>query len=367
MSDNIILRNLVPRPIKGLEHPFVDTRPVYRTGIRGIAQTLFFENFDDQPDWHSAMYSTDTVQRASTHTIPNNWFSIRQEPLWAPSTGHNDRMENVSILASNSDKARNGTGKSAVFTRDSSPEPSWFWNSDGAMVLVFPEDHQEIYAEFWIRFSPNWTTDLDSDSKIFRISSWNRTPSEYTAFDGGNLGPIAIWNWAKNEYGVRNKTTLRGGPHGDNYTFAMGSIANYQGSSNFTSHTVGMGVNDTTPQITDQINGGFLSDNLNQTVEHAQVFGESEHWTKMGFYVKMNSEVDATDGIFRQWLNDEQIMNITTIPWIRASDQNTAIGWNLVEIGGNDFFKVYPDEDRRQEWYAIDDLLILDGLPEDKK
>jgi hypothetical protein len=368
LSQNIVLRNLTNPPKKGNRPPIISTVPSLRSGFRPRPVVLFADNFDNQPDWHSAMHSTETVQRVSSgDTLPVGWTSARQEPVWAPSTGHNDRMENISILASNVDKARGGVGKSAVFTRDSNLEPSWFWNSDGALVKVLDTDQKEIYAEFWIRFSDNWTVDvndLGKDSKIFRISSWNRQGSEYTAFEGGNLGPIAIWNWNTNEFGLRNKTTLRGGPHGDNYIINPNLLPTWRGSSNFTDDTVGEGVGGSTPQIPDLVNGGFISDNMSQTVTHPQIFGSAGTWTKMAFYVRMNSSPNISDGVFKQWINDTQIMSVNNVPWVRPSNQETDIGWNLIEIGGNDFFKAYPDEDRRQEWYAIDDLVVYNGIPD---
>ena len=74
-------------------------------------EVLFKEPFDDQPDWTSGMDinatdanpagKPDRVQSASTHVIPEGWYSIRQDPVWAPSTGYPDRHETIEILSSN--------------------------------------------------------------------------------------------------------------------------------------------------------------------------------------------------------------------------------------------------------------------------
>ena len=37
------------------------------------AEVIFEENFDDQPDWHSAMHSQDTTQVAGPYVIPKEW------------------------------------------------------------------------------------------------------------------------------------------------------------------------------------------------------------------------------------------------------------------------------------------------------
>jgi len=342
------------------------------------AEVIFEENFDDQPDWHSAMHSTDGTQRATTHIIPEGWYSIRQDPTWAPSEGHPDRHESIEILESNSDKARGGKGKSMVSWRDSH-DPGWNrWNSESMMLKYFPEGYDELYVEFWIRFSDEWTRTHVSGlpsatSKLFRISSWSGVPSEYSAFGGGNLGPIALWDYTVNSYGVRNAISLRGGPHGENYDFKSGSIEGVPralvGSGdlnmNFTQDLKGMGVGGKDPTIIDQLTLRPLDLTSSSTVQHDQIFGEGPNWTKLAFYVKMNSRPDANDGVFRQWLNDKQIFNLETIPWVRSVDgREVQAKWNLVAIGGNDFFQIYENEMRYEEWYAIDDLVVRSDVPD---
>ena len=130
----------------------------------------------------------------------------------------------------------------------------------------------------------------------------------------------------------------------------------------------GMGVNGEDPKLPDRVNGGYIPLDPSVTISHDQIFGPGDSWTKMAFYVKMNSKPDATDGIFRQWINDEQIFNVTTIPWIRSSsseDENAK--WNLVAIGGNDFFQTYDNSERHEEWYSIDDVVIRNDIPESLK
>lgn len=323
----------------------------------------------------------DRVQSASTHVIPEGWYSIRQDPVWAPSTGYPDRHETIEILSSNASKARGGTGKSFVSWRDSYDAGWNYWGSESMLVKYFPEGYDELYVEFWVRFGDNWTRKYVSGtpaaaSKLFRISSWSGEGSEYQAFSGGELGPIVLWDHTINSYGVRNAVAFRGGPHGDNYGFSTGSISGLPrqlvGSGdlnmNFTGDIRGMGVNGEDPKLPDRVNGGYIPLDPSVTISHDQIFGPGDSWTKMAFYVKMNSKPDATDGIFRQWINDEQIFNVTTIPWIRSSsseDENAK--WNLVAIGGNDFFQTYDNSERHEEWYSIDDVVIRNDIPESLK
>jgi hypothetical protein len=352
------------------------------------AGVIFSENFDSQPDWHSGLAINNTgaypvngagpdqIQYYDTHTIPQNWRAIAQNPEWAPSKGQPLKHESIEIFASNSDKARGGTGKSYVQWRESWDNGPNSWISNAQMCKYFPEGYDELYVEFWIRFDDNWTVDPGWTTKMFRIASWRGNDSPFKAFSGGNLGPIMLWDGEIGGYGVRNRLSLRGGPHGDNYGFSEGDIAglprtlNGQGdmSLNFTGDVQGMGPGGTNPQIPDVLNGGFITSNPNITINHNQIFGPAGTWTKLAFYVKMNSAPGVADGIMTEWLNDVQIFHSAVIPWIRPSateDENAK--WNAVYIGGNSYFPNYLQADQHEEWFAIDDIVVMSGLPEDKQ
>ena len=51
------------------------------------------------------------------------------------------------------------------------------------------------------------------------------------------------------------------------------------------------------------------------------------------------------------------------VKWVPSGA--SGIKWNIVGIGGNDFWRDdrYTNEDRHQEWYAIDDVLIASEIP----
>src|SRR5690554_3579795 len=350
------------------------------------AEVIFEENFDDQPDWHSGLTENitsanpaglpDRVQRQSTHRIPAGWYSVRQDPAWSPSLGDADRHEAIEILSSNREKARGQQGKSFVSWRDSYSAGWNNWASESQMVVIFPDGLSEVYVEFWIRFSEEWTRTFISGkpaatSKIFRVSSWSGEGSEYGAFSDGNLGPIALWDYQVNSYGARNRVSFRGGPHSDNYDFndedIPGLPRSFSGigdlNLNFTDNVQGMATDGGNPKIKDKVNGGYLGET--GSVTHDQVFGSNDAWTKLAFYVKLNSAPDKSDGVFKQWLDDQQILSVTNIPWIRYSEnKDMNAKWNLVAIGGNDFFQVYDNSLRHEEWYSIDDLVIRSDIPE---
>lgn len=368
------------RKISSLLSKFILSASVCMVSATCGAQIIFQDDFDSQPDWNSGLAENNTgafpvngagpdrIQRTGTHKIPLGWSSVYQEPKWAPSTGYPDRHEVIEILTSNSDKARGGAGKSFVERRDSSLDPLYKWNSDGQLMKIFDAGYDQLYIEFYIRFGSDWTlTPSEDTSKIFRVGSWSGQGSEFQAFSGGEQGPLFLWDWKQDKYGIRNVQTLRGGPYGENYTMTDAQKGSHpRGSLNFTTDTVGMGFNGSTPKIPDRVNGGYISDNLTQLVSHQQVYGNLGEWTKVAFFVKMNSAPGVNDGWLVQWLNDVQILNVRDISWISpsATDPQKMVKWNFFSIGGNDYFKSYPDAERRQEWYAIDDVLIRDDMPD---
>ena len=341
------------------------------------ADVIFEENFDEQPDWHSGFsendkggYNTaglpDRIQRAATHKIPDNWYSVYQDPFFSPSMGYPDFHEVIEILGKNADKAKGGIGKSFIERRDGRNDGS-NWTSDGQLLKVFDNDHNSLYIEFYIAFDPNWTTAPSSDqAKLFRVGSWSRKDSEFQAFSNGNLGPILIWDWKSDAYGVRNLVALRGGPHGRNYTFTKPQLGSFPRTSmNYSNDVQGKGGNGANPKIVDKVNGGFIPSS--GIIEHKQIFGEGGEYTKVAFYVEMNSSPGSQDGKLMQWVDDVQIMDVSGLMWIPSlpEDMSKMPGWNYFAIGGNDWFRSYSATEKRQEWYSIDDVVVRRSIPND--
>ncbi len=332
--------------------------------VAGVAKSevIFEDDFDNQPDYTSS----------SALSLPGWTHRRNGEDVWSPSTGFPLNHDAFEVLAANSDKARGGTGKAFVGWRESYDMGWKNFNSDGILAKHLGEGYDQLYVSFWVRFSSEWTK--DGLTKLFRVYSWDSDAGEiFKFFSDGNSGPIMLWDYSHNEYGIRNTIALRGGPHGDYYAFSNDDIAglprNMHGlgglSLNYTADTVGMGFNGTTPKIVDRVNGGYISDNLNQTVDHEQIFGKLEEgeWTKLSFFVKMNSFPNATDGSLMQWINDELVFQNHNIPWVRGDETTDMVRWNVVAIGGNDFFRAYENALLYEEWYAIDDVEIHDSIP----
>ncbi|MCE2572717.1 hypothetical protein [Motilimonas eburnea] len=378
------------------------------------AQLIFEETFDNLPDWHSGMpenglnpygfhdgstfgddRKADFVQRVTRgHTLPGQFFSARQQgQYYSPRNGYEDHHEIIEILAANSDKALGKQGKSAAFFREPTQDNNHAWITDGILSVYLPNavagknvfdshTHQglnEVYFEFWITFDDNTTVYPPHEdagrgadiSKIARIFSFDERGNEYKGFPGGDKGPGVIWDWMTDYYGARNVVAVRGGPHGHSYSFGYGGLGmpHPNGSLNYLDMIEGMGPNGTTEPQLNLREGGIID---TSPVHHEQVHGSEDQWVRMGFYVKMNSAMDVADGVLIQWMNGRRLLTMNNIPYLR-SERNEGedlivadgmVKWNMVAIGGNDYFHSWPKESMREEWYAIDDLRIYNGLPD---
>ena len=120
-----------------------------------MSGVLFEENFDDQPDWTSDLPESLNYEYHEDVTLPDDWYAVRQNSEWDPSSGQPNNHESIEILSSNADKARGGTGKSYVGWRESRDLGKSIWHSEGLMMKYFPEGHDEIYVAFGCGFHLN--------------------------------------------------------------------------------------------------------------------------------------------------------------------------------------------------------------------
>jgi hypothetical protein len=374
MPANTTFSTLTTPPIR-LANGNLDTR--YRDGVApsggGGADpvdpvgVIFSENFDAQPDWTSSLHSlVQSRKAASGDILPENWDEIYVDAAWSPETGYPDKHASIEILAANTDKARGGTGKSMVNWRESNSTTRW--NSDSQMIHLFGQSMNEVYIEFWVAFSDNWWQRNNTSnfaSKLFRVASWDGV-GDIVNGALGSIGPVFFWDYKRDQYNLQNFLHFRGGPWGENY-FMTNNEPSYPQftASNFTSDTLGMAPSGADPLVVNQIDGGYLKDKGRfDQVTHEQLFGVGQHWTKMGFYVKMNSAPGAADGVLMQWVNDQRVRVVNTIPWIKANEENKMVGWNYFALGGNDNFYPFPPEDQFEDWYAFDDVVVSDSIPE---
>lgn len=363
---------------------------------------LFEDSFDDQPDWDSGLPENTTgltmppgdpgwwpvavVQHAGTHRIPLGWSHVRQTPRFAPSRGHPNKHENIEVnaatVAENPNRARGGAGKSAVFWRDADDNASF--SSDGILLKHLDEGAPEIYVEFYINFSdgfidsyynaPGDGSHTTGQAKLFRVYNWTGVgaPFQYHGelYDE-NKKPLFIWDGlgypeTRNGYGFRNQLafmTKRSSPvqpGEEKYLNAQGDPSNDFPSSYHPITTTSNGGDTLIDRLT-----GQPMDPEQFSIDIDQVFGDETHWTRMGFYLKMNSAPGAFDGVYTQWVDGRKVLDLKTMQWVSAGQTMNGGRWNAVALGGNDFFQGYPRSDKHEDWYAIDDLVILDSIPQE--
>lgn len=341
-----------------------------RNGDRESTVTLFHDDFNDQPDFTAEMYSTDAAQYGDQgYTVPNAWTGFYQSKQFTPSNGYPTKHDSFEILTSNSDKAMGGTGKSMVNWRESYETAGGYkFNSDSQLIRLLDKEYDELYVEFYISFSDNWWSrtpgnDANWQSKMLRIGSWSGQGDLESGING-DIGPLMIWDYKKDQYGVINFHTLRGGPWGENYEFNGQFPSEY--SWGYTWRTEGMAVGGGNPQVVDQVNGGFLVDAADP-ISHDQLFGAAGHWTKVAIYVKKNSAIGVADGLASIFINDQRVRHHSNVPWVQANTGNLFPGFNYFAIGGNDYFAPFDNSQQFEDWYSIDSVTCLSGLPEGLK
>lgn len=338
------------------------------------AEVIFQESFDDQPDWTSGMYpsSNSALLPWEGDILPPGWFAGREDKQWAPSSGDSDRHEAVEILANNTGvMTRDGSGKSFVSWRESyDPDGAGRrWNSDGMLLKYFESGYKQLYVEFWINFSnesiQTYYRDGFGMSKIFRIYNWGGNESQFFEYFGDENSPKFLWDFGgATKYGIRNRLSLYArGPNFDPSEipslpkdFISGSGGDLDLS--YYSNIGGQEADGGTAELPNKKDGGVIT---GWPVHLDQLMGDERVWTKMAFFVRMNSSPGAADGILAQWIDGQRILYNTNIPWVRSG--YSMVPWNIVAIGGNDNFSYYDNAERHEEWYAIDDIKVMTEPP----
>ena len=353
-----------------------------------FAEVVLEEDFDKLEDWHSGLpendkaYATGSPDHAQ-HSfngaiLPDGWFSIRQEAHWSPSKGYPGGHEMIEVLSSNTDKARGGIGKSFVKWRDSQTLTGGAWSSDGLAMFYLPDKLgvpadglEEVYAEFYIAFSDesnaSYYADAFGSGKLFRILHWAGDRDAVYSYFNQDQVPAIGWQAgaSSTKYGIRNFLSFltKGEPLNPSKVLDLPYGVKLQRGSSISmpysaSSMRRMGLGGTDTVLEDKKNGGRI---IGGPVALDQVFGDETTWTKIGFYVKLNSAPGVYDGVAMQWIDDKRTFVNKTIAWIQPGYPMAK--WNSVLIGGNDYFSARPNEEHYQEWWAIDDLVVRDDIP----
>lgn len=350
--------------------PRVQTAVGRRDGSRAgdsVPQGVIFQgSFDSQPDWVPLEDGQVTRFTWNGDDVPSGWSATYNKQNAFPAKP-NIRIGDNPF----------GTGKALICTRENSDPSGSAFGSNGVLGVLFDQDYDALYIEFDVAFASNWTSNdsINMSSKIFRAFCSDRDQVEFWSALGGHQGPLFLWSWEEDsQYGVRNLIQFRGGPPGENYQLEGGAHISGLGrlpssgslgdvSMNWTSDLQGNLTDGSSPQILDKLNGGFLPST--GAVWHPQVFGTGGTFNKMGFYLKMNSAPGIKDGLFRQYFNDQLIVDSESIMWVPETI-NPMPGWNAFSLGGNDkwFGGSYTESNEREEEYAFSNILVSTTIPE---
>lgn len=335
--------------------------PVDQATAAAAQGLIFEESFDDLPETTASDGITAALESAG-------WTYRRRGgdaggPHYTSEPGNGDVYE---ITGAIPEALRGGAGKAFVARRESYSlnDGSAGWNSDGILVKVLETGLSEIFVRFFIKFQPGWTS--AGQSKLFRIASLDPGGSPFSFFADGDSAPIFLWDYGYSAYGLRNFLSFRADPQESNYfvtapapvelprAMSSGDIP-----CNFDQDIRDLGDGTANPiTLIDKTTGQVIQPG---NITHAQVYGDT--WNKVEFHLKMNSAPGAMDGVCRQWVNDQLCFRNTKFPWMGTNSPGGRL-WNYVAIGGNDNFNSYPNGQKAQEWYAIDDLEIHGTLPE---
>ncbi len=326
---------------------------------------IFSENFDSQADWTTDQLTIDM------YDTPANWTVGRTDPLWSPlgSDPTAGKHPTAEILSANASMAYGGAGKSYVMWRESY-DPGWNKFNSEALIMKTIPDTTELYMSVMINISSEMVSSFYADglgqSKVMRVlhvdpDTIQGDPNNYFSFFGDTNSPKVLFDiTGETTYSIRNFLGVY--VRGDNditgeITGVPSGFAILGGGDLSLSYSQG-GTNGA--QLTDYKHGGIVN---TVPVMIDQVFGDESQWVKIAMYVKLNSAPGIADGEIKQWVDGVQISNLGGIPFIQSGQEYRS--FNTVAIGGNDFFQLFPNVDKYQEWYAIDDLEVLSQIPEE--
>ena len=360
----------------------------------GSNPLLFDANFGALADWHN-MLSSDVSQFRPAAVIPDGFYSARCSQTYKDNVTPLERPT-IELLDSNHPALitpRNGGSKCFIFWRHAQETTQTSWNGDGMLTWYAGPgiSYDELYYEFYIAFSQEvydsfrgiGTNQGDplkpgdnpnmGEAKLTRTYHWDEVNDLYNMFDPPEAtDPKQIWGIKGSSetvggLGIRNTQSMRGRLSNDLRPHTHKPLSSRDGgngdaSCNYSNDLAGSGIEagGSDPVLPDKLNGGNIPTSGNIDIE--QIHGAPGAWTKIAFYVKMNSAPGVADGQYMMWLDGTRVILSKEVPWVETGQD--MVGWNTVHLGGNQYFSQYPDADRHREWYAIDEFKIYSSVPD---
>ena len=290
-----------------------------------LAQVVFEENFDGQPDWWPTARQSSCIPSSCISGVPSNWTYWRNDELWTPFGVSPTLGSNPSIQITPFNHY-GATGKAFTVWNESNNGASGDgWGADGILAKRLDQDYKEIFVQIKIKFQPDfkfWKAgQAQSLIKLFRIYHYDGTGSPFTFFTNGFSAPIYIMDVQRDEYGTKSAHAIRIDPQETQYSSYLWPYQRFVGS----------------PQFESSIGDG--------------------NWHTLSWQAKINSALDATDGVIKFWMDGVLQAEKTDIPFLKTGS-NMSIGWNVVAIGGNSLNLFSDVANKAEQWYAIDDVVV---------
>lgn len=292
------------------------------------AEVIFEDDFNNQPNWWPTSKQVDCVSGTCVDGIPTGWSFWRNDELWTP-YGSTPTLGTNPTIQISSLNYFGAIGKGfTVYNESHSGSSGDGWGADGILAKRLSQDQKEIYVQFRIKFQQGfqrfWTVGGNASMiKIFRAFHYDGTGSPFLFFTNGNVAPAYIFDTVANEYGNQFATAMRCDPQATQYACTGNTVpyTKYVGSLPWSS-SLGDG-----------------------------------NWHTLKWHLKMNTALDAKDGVVEFWMDGLRQLSKINMDWLRAGGDVNA-GWNVVAIGGNSFNQFSNASNKAEQWYAIDDFVV---------
>lgn len=303
--------------------------------VNCYGEVLFEDNFNSHQDWSPTqpIYPDSIVCKpdgsGACNDMPTGWNAYRIQGSPYTTAGNN-------TLVLDSTNARGGSGKGMTYWCESGGTSTWW--SDGMLTKTFTPEN-EVYVAFWVKFKDGYQFPAPGDlfqQKIFRIG--HLSPDDYTYYPTQQPynEPQVIFDLVKagqtpvlGDLGVLAAVRNHPDYYFDYSPYNVGVRQLVWGGSSYS------------PTGT-----GFSRSGL-----------EDGEWHYFQFYVKLNSSAGSQDGVFKFWQNDTLLLSYDAVAWIETGgDMNRK--WNFFSIGGNVFNHYSDSENKDEQWYAYDDVVL---------
>lgn len=323
---------------------------------------LFQDNFDSQPDW------SPTQQKDYSYTIPES-----NGPLPTGYSGARVGISSYDPVGQNTMNINNSvymgaSGKSFIFYDEVG---SGGWGSDGLLDISINPGASDIYIRFYIKFDPNfeWAAvgssvmhkflhviHYDPEQPCVKDGKTNNctTPFRYDFFNDNFNKPKYYFNL--NYYGTSSP------PKSDIASNSLASLVGDGGYNNPESRVIikyfplesAANVTENDSIKAGSYGGGGV------TFGTPGMVGDG-NWHCFEWRLKLNTVGNDLkgnpDGIAAFWQDGILIQETTDIVWVSGENPENR-KWNMVMLGGNNFNFFADVSEKKEQWYAIDNLVI---------